>query len=283
MVRDPAIHVTRSELLKICKEEGVTFPEDFVDALILKASKVKLTSRVMILTKANTAPKAARTTTTDDNSVAAFNAIYMATLVNHNKRSQPIHKGTKQYLVLKEVATAAAAFAKDFGFKTMPEAFKTYVGLGIILIGINKFSIYRLKGADSKIRIRHENMEVLDEGDSIALGIMRKSWERSLNNFHNLSMDINIDQMADIARAVLDAHIAGAVYNDWMDAQFDKWTFLNTMPEFSQLHGDNATLAYTKYMASKKQEYTNDAERQHFETVKNEKEIPIKGQKRQRG
>jgi hypothetical protein len=125
-------------------------------------------------------------------------------------------------------------------------------------------------------------MEIMKWVDPIQTQLMLNAWDRSLKNFHNMSLELNIDQLGDIARASEDAKKAGADPKDWMDAQFDKWTFLNSMPEFSQIHGDNAKLAYVKYMAGKGQEHTNDAERQHFEKVKDEKQIPIKGQKRQR-
>ena len=281
MDKDPAIHVKRSDLLRFCKEEGVTFPDDFVSALMLKASKVKLNNRVIITAKAKTATKAIRTAATDDNIVSQFNNVYMGTLRNHDRRATPIHKGTKQYLALKEVATAAHNFAKDYKIKSVNDAFKTYVGLGIVLIGVSKITIYRMKGADYKIRNRHENMEILLWVDPLHTQIALKAWDRSLKNFHNLDMAVNQDQLADIARASQDARDSKANINDWMDAQFDKWTFMNSMPEFSQLHGDNAKLAYTKYMASKGQEFDNDAERQHFETIENEKPVPIKGAKRQ--
>jgi len=283
MDRDPAIHVKRSDLLRICKEEGITFPDDFVANLMLKASKIKLNNRVIVMAKTKTASKIARTAATSDNVVAQFNSVYTGTLRNHDRRPTPIHKGTKQYLALKEVASAAHNFARDYKIKSTTEAFKIYVGLGITIIGAGKITIYRMKGADYKIRDRYENMEILKLVDPLQTQIAHAAWDRSLKNFHNLSMEVNQDQLADIAQASHDAKKSSADINDWMDAQFDKWTFMNSMPEFSQLYGDNAKLAYTKYMASKGQEYTNDAERQHFETVKNEKKIPIKGEKRQRG
>jgi hypothetical protein len=283
MDRDPAIHVKQSDLLQICKEEGITFPEDFVSAVMAKASKIKLNNRVIVVAKSKATTKAARTAATSDNVVAQFNSVYIGTLRNHDRRIMPIHKGTKQYLALKEVATAAHNFAKDYKIKSLTDAFKIYVGLGIILLGKNRVTIYRMKGIDYKIRDRHENMEILKWVHPMDTELAHVAWDRSLKNFHNLSMELNQDQLSHIARASQEAKEAKADIHDWMDAQFDKWTFMDSMPEFTQLHGDNAKLAYTRYMAKKGQEYTNDAEKKHFETVKNEKKIPIKGQKRQRG
>lgn len=283
MDRDPAIHIKQSDLLKICKEEGVTFPDDFVSALMVKAHKLKLNHRVIITAKTRTASKVARTAATSDNIVAQFNSVYTGTLRNHDRRITPIHKGTRQYLALKEVATAAHHFAKDYKIKSLTDAFKIYVGLGIILIGINKVTIYRMKGADYKIRDRHENAEILKGVDPLQTQLAHVAWDRSLKNFHHLSMEVNSDQLAEIARASQEAQEAKANIQDWMDAQFDRWTFMDSMPEFSQLHGNNAKLVYTKYMAKQGQEYTNDAEKEHFQNVKDGKKIQIKGEKRQRG
>jgi len=61
-----------------------------------------------------------------------------------------------------------------------------------------------------------------------------------------------------------------------MDAQFDRFSYLNAMPEFYQLHGENSELAYHKYMASQKREYTTEEERNYFKTVKSGKKVPLK-------
>ena len=280
MLRDPAIHIRRSDLLRICKEEGITFPDEFVAQLMLKASKVKINNRIIITAKSKACAKAARTTATKDEIVNQFNRVYDSALKNHHIKAAVIRKGSKAYLTLKEVATNAYDFSQAYKIQSLEDAFKLYVGVGIILLD-KKFSIYRMKGSDQRIRTRYENMELLTECDQLKMGEMRNAWDRSLKNFHDLGMTPNIDQMADIVHAVVEADKSGAKYTDWMDAQFDKWTYLDSMPEFSQLHGDNAVLAYTKYMAGQKSEFANDGERQHFETLKNEKEIPIKTVKRQ--
>ena len=116
MLRDPAIHIRRSDLLQICKEEGITFPEDFVENVMVKAVKKKLNNRTLVTTKARNATKAARTVVTEDNIVADFNRIYTATCLKHQIRTKPILRGTKPYLTLKEIATNAYEFHKDYGF-----------------------------------------------------------------------------------------------------------------------------------------------------------------------
>lgn len=283
MDRDPAIHVKRSDLLRICKEEGITFPDDFVTALMVKASKVKLNNRVMITAKPARASKIARTSATSDTVVSTFNGTYMGTLRNTGRRTTSVHKGTRQYLVLKEVATAAHDFAKDYKMKSLTHAFKLYVEYGIILIGINKITLQRMKGIDYKIRDRHENIEIVKWVDKKQVEAAREAWDHSLKNFYNLCMEVNPDQLADIARASQDAVEVKASIQDWMDAQYDRWSWKDTMPEFYQLHGDNAKLAYTKYMATQGKKYTNEAEKQHFDNVKDGKKIQVKGEKRQRG
>ncbi|KKN85545.1 hypothetical protein LCGC14_0278680 [marine sediment metagenome] len=283
MIRDPAIHIRKSDLLRICKEEGVTFPEDFVSALLAKASKVKLTKRVMITAKAATASKIARTAVTSDNVVAQFNGIYMGTLHSHDRRTTSVHKGTRQYLVLKEVASAAHNFAQDYKMKYLTTAFKLYIEYAIAIIGLSKITLQRIKGVDYRIRDRHESVETLKWVDKKQVEAAHEAWDLSLKNFYSLCLDVNQDQLADIARASQEAKEAKASIQDWMDAQFDKWSYKDDMPEFSQLNGDNAKLAHTKYMATQGKKYINDAEKEHFKNVKDGKKIQAKGEKRQRG
>ncbi len=279
MIRDPSIHIKRSDLLALLKEAGVLFPDELVADMMVKASKIKLHNRVIIVAKSKARAKIARTTTTDDGIVQQFNRIYDSTLKNHHIKAAVIRRGSTAYLTMKEVATNANEFAKAYKIKSLEESFKIYVGIGIVLLS-KKFSIYRMKGADQKIRTRYENMELIASCDQIRMGEMRAAWDRSLKNFHDLSMEPGIDQLADLVYALNEADKAGASCIDWMDAQFDKWTFLDAMPEFSQLYGDNAVLAYTKYMAGRKAAFVNDGERQHFEALKDEKEIPLKKAKR---
>jgi len=282
MLRDPAIHIKRSDLLKICKEEGVIFPKEFVDQLMLKSSKITLHNRVLITTKARTAAKVARTTVTQDGIVPQFNRVYNSVLTEHHIKATFIHKGSKLYLTMKEVATNAYNFREEFNI-SVEEGFKYYVNLGIQVLGKN-FSIYRLKSADNKIRIRYTNlMLVFNDSDPQGTARMADAWHVSLKEFHGLEMKINEDQYAALVLTRQEADKAKAKYIDWITAQFDKWTFMNSMPEFSQLYGDNAALAYTKYMINKKAEFKNEDERKHFETIKHEKEIPLKETKRNRG
>lgn len=283
MLRDPAIHIKRSDLLRICKEEGITFPDDFVNSLFTQSVKRNLRNRVWITTKARAAVKVARTTATRDDIVAQFNRVYNSVLVDHHIKATIIRKGTKPYLTMKEVATSASTFRDAFQIGSMEEAFKYYIDLGIRVLGKN-FSIYSMKGADNKIRIKYTNlMLVFDDMDPSGTNRMAIAWRASLKSFHGLEMEINDDQYAAIVLARRLADKAGAKYQDWMDAQFDRWTFMNAMPEFSQLHGDNATMAYTQYMSGKKNEFKNENERKHFDAVKHEKKVPIKEVKRKRG
>jgi len=274
MLRDPAIHIKRSDLLRICKKEGITFPDDFVNSLFAQSVKHKLHNRVIITTKAGASAKVARTTSTRDDIVAQFNRVYSSAMSEHHINTAAIRKGTRPYLTMKEVATSAVNFAEEFDIKSIEEAFKYYLDLGIKLLGKN-FSIYRLKGADNKIRTRYMNLNLIfEDKDPEGTKKMAEAWAISLKTFHGLEMDINDDQYASMVLARQQADKAGAKYQDWIDAQFDRWTFMNSMPEFSQLYGDNAGMNYVKYMAGKEKE---------FKPVKKDgKKIPIQKVKRQR-
>lgn len=283
MLRDPAIHIKRSDLLKLCNEEGITFPDDFVDRLFTESTKHNLRNRVLITTTAKAAVKVARTTATKHVIVAQFNRVYNSVMIEHHYKTVTIRKGTKPYLTMKEVATNAYEFRDAFQIGSLEESFKYYIDLGMKVLGKN-FSIYSMKGADNKIRIKYTNlMLVFDDLDPQGTARMAEAWHTSLKSFHGLEMEINDDQFVAIVLARQMADKVSAKYQDWMDAQFDRWTYLSAMPEFSQLHGDKSIMAYTQYMSGKKNEFKNEDERKHFEAVKHEKKVPIKEVKRKRG
>jgi hypothetical protein len=66
-----------------------------------------------------------------------------------------------------------------------------------------------------------------------------------------------------------------ANYQDFIDAQFDKWSYLESVPELSQLYGENAKLIYQKYMATQRQKYQTDEEQIYFKKIHETKEIPL--------
>jgi len=283
MVRDPAVHIKRSDLVEILSSVNeVLFPEVLTDIIMQKAVKRNIRNRVIVTAKSRGRDKLKRTIAAEDQIVEKFNGIYNMMLQKHDIRSTQIHKTSSHYLVLKEIAKNAQECCEMFG-EVLEEGFKRYVEIGLDLLK-NKFTIYRLKGTHPKILLRYENLQKLERyEDEDGFKRMYLAWKKSLFKYHQLDFDVeDPDRLVAFIYAIEEASKLKAVYQDYMDAQFDKWSFLDSMPEFSQLYGENAGLAYYKYMASQKGKYSSEAERKYHEKVKSGEEIPIKKSKRKK-
>lgn len=274
--RDPSIHVRRSELIELIRGEGIVFPEDCVDSMMKKAVGLNIRNRIIVTAKRKAKAKMARSLAVEDNIVERFNKIYNIQIKDHNIKTGPIYKTSKSYLTLKEIAYNAQNFCRLFNFKKLEEGFGQYIKLGISLLK-NKYSIYRLKGYDSKIILTYENFLLLSNDPTPErTQKMHEAWRRACYEHYNSVFDTD-DPNKTIAfyYAKIEADEIKADYDDWMLAQFNKWSYLDSVPEYVQLYGDDAKLTYNKYIT------THAKDKVDHEYIKRVKDgdIPLKQQK----
>jgi hypothetical protein len=98
-----------------------------------------------------------------------------------------------------------------------------------------------------------------------------------VKTYFKTSIELENDaQRVHFIHAREDADSLKADYYDWIFAQFEKYSYLNSIPSFTQFYGDQAKLNYKLYMAKVKKENPTTEEQVYFNKVKNEKAIPIK-------
>jgi hypothetical protein len=273
-MRNPALHIKRSDLLVLVSKYGLNLQD--VNSIMGQAIKFSIRNRVNVTTKARGKKKADRHVEADTNLVADFNRIYSSLMITNNIKALTISKTSVQYLTLKEVTFSASEFCKLFKLQT-EEGFKIYINLGIKLLG-NKFSLYRLKGTATRIVEHYRDMMII-KGDSSPekTDIMEVAWNTAVGAFYKTRINIeNETTRVHFIHAKNDADSVNADYYNWMYAQFEKWSYLNSVPAFTQLYGSNAKITYQVYMAKFKKENTSTEEQNYFKQVKNEKAIPIK-------
>jgi len=274
-MRDPSIHIRRSDFIDIVQEYGLSI--QMVDDVYRKASKLNIRNRVFVTTKSKGKKKADRSVESDTNLLEQFNRIYQGCMVSHSIKAMSIGKTSPQYLTLKEVCFMAKEFS-DLNGMGYEEGFKIYIETGIKLLG-NKFGIYRLKGYALKI-LEYYQAKTLIENDPFPekTDIMVTAYITAVKEFFHSSIVLENDmQRFHFIFARQEADKAGADYYDWVYAQFEKWSYLNNVPHFSQLYGDNAKIIYELYMAKNHKDLKTKEEQEYFTKVKNnEKTIPLK-------
>jgi len=270
-VKDPAIHIKRSDLIKIFTE--LELPIDKVNILLKKALPLTLRNRIIVTSNSKSKKKIERLLDTEVN-MEQFTRIYTNVMVMRNIKSMLIRKGDPQYISFKEVATQAKDFCDLFELD-YEEGLRQYIECGVDLLGV-KYSLYRIKAYAGRIVDYYKDLLLISE-DPNPEGTkkMFNAWVKAVHKYYGSHIDTgkNVAVYAHFIHARNDADSIGANYSHWMYAQFEKWAYLNSIPEFSQLHGENAKLIYNLYIAKL------GGEGSYLTKVKDEKEIPLKSTK----
>jgi hypothetical protein len=273
-MRDPSIHIRRSDLTALMSELGVDI--NVIPYLMSAASKISIKNRVFVTTKAKGKRKSDRAAGADSASLDRFNAIYMGVMISNNIKVIPITKISPQHLTLKEVCWQSLEFCKLFQLGE-EQGFKLYIELGLKLLG-NKFGIYRLKSSAQRIT-EYYNDKILIETDKDPEGTddIITAWVQAVKVYFKTSIELENDaQRAHFIHAREDADSLKADYYDFISAQFEKYSYLNSIPSFSQFYGDQAKINYQLYRAKVKKEHNTNEEQQYFKQVANEKTIETK-------
>lgn len=277
-MRNPSIHIRRSDLIKIMEEEGLDTSK--VNKLMEKALKYSIRNRAVVVAKSRAKKTIERASAVDIGIVDQFNRIYTGVTKDKNYKNPTIKKTDPQYLTLKEVAYQAEEFCEMFGL-SREEGYKTYVEIAIELLD-RKFSLYRMKGyyADNIILYYKNGLVISEDPTQEKTQKMYESWQRVLLEYFNQVIEVHdFNRYVNFVYAKNDADQLKANYVDWVTAQFEKWAYVGVVPELSQLYGENAAYNYQIYMAnknkSKKKSNDSKEEREYFEKISN-KEIPLK-------
>jgi hypothetical protein len=273
-MRDPSVHVKRSDLLKILSDYGINHRD--MPGIMLAASKKALKFRANLTLPAKTRKKAERVLEAGDELVEEFNRAYVTVMAENNIKVLAIHKNNTQYLTLKEITQSAREFCTLFELDPQ-QGFLMYVRMGVKLLN-KKYSLYRLKSVSDRIVDRYRTTLTINNDQSpINTELMYQAWGKAVKKYFNAVIEIErgaIDKYVHFVYAKQDADSVNANYNDWMDAQFEKWSFLQSMPEFSQLHGDNAKINYKVYIS--KGSTGSSTEQTYFNNLKHGKKIKTK-------
>jgi hypothetical protein len=271
-MRDPAIHIKRSRLAKILLDYGITKLD--VDKIMTEAAKISIRNRVVMTLPAKARVKAKRIAEATTDLVDIFNQCYVTVMTESKIKVLVIHKGDTQYLTLKEITRQAKEFCELFEWD-YTQGFLVYLRTAVKLLG-NKYSLYRLKGAADLIVTNYRSVvEINQDEDPIGTGILREAWDAAVKTYFGVSIligDHDVNKLVHFVYARRDADSLKASYEDWMNAQFEKWSFLNSMPAFSQLHGDNAKINYQIYMTKHVEDKKVSKEKQFLKDLADSKE-----------
>lgn len=265
-MRDPALHIRRSDLSQIFVKLGTNID---VDLFMVEARKYSIKNRVFVTTKAISKKKSDRSVGADSASLDRFNAVYMGVMLSNNIKVIPITKISPQHLTLKEVCWQAAEFCKLFSLGT-EEGMRTYVEIGVKLLD-RKFGVYRLKSMAQRITDYYQAKTLIkNDPDPDGTSDCVTAYIQAVKIFYHTSIILEDDvQRAHFIHVREDVDALKVDCYEYICAQFEKYAYLNSIPAFSQLYGDQAKLNYQIYMAKVKKDHTSKEEQDYFNKVKN--------------
>ena len=184
-------------------------------------------------------------------SVEKFNRILSAVRQLEGHRFvKNITKEDPEYLTLKQVAVLAEQFAERYDIQPREEGYRSFCVIGIRLMG-KKYALSKFKYHLEKIGLKFEAQLAIandryPSGTKEIFACYRNTMAAEAGvDISSVSKD---DRWLHVIYAREEADDAKAVYADWVQAQFDELSFLDTVPELTQLYGENARIRYERYM-----------------------------------
>lgn len=279
MKRNPTIHVTLTNLIKILRHLGFDDPMETAVSIMTAAVPYAVKDRYVVKGDNSTRRKLKKHIDAVQKSrvsIEKFNQLLLSCrMAAGHKGVRVIRDGDAQYMTLKEVAGAACEFADAFKFDQVEEGVKVFIQLGLKLMrrdySINKFKYYQ-----EKIYAHYEAKHTIDDDpEPDTTKEVYRCWKDLMLEYAGLDRQLERDEDYVVMVYVrMDAESAGAHYEDWLRAQFEGLKFLDRVPNLSQLYGDKAYTRYLDYQANhpkklkaanRKQTLTGDDAREDFE------------------
>lgn len=246
-MRNPSIHVLKSDLLEVLSAYGLN--ESDVDSIMFECRKRAVKGRVNVTAKSRTRKKVERLVESDSGLTEKFNGVLTAFRQSISHKVTSIRKGSKDWLLLVEIASDAKEFCDYFKFQSVEDGFKAYIRSGIEMMG-KKYALSKFKFYKQRIFDYHEFRTAIEQ-DADAEGTEMFYNVYCDEMLERTGVDLELEDVEDYVHMVFgrqEADASNADYKDWVDAQFEGLSFMNAVPELNQLYGLNAKKRYRSYM-----------------------------------
>jgi hypothetical protein len=256
MKRNPSVHLTYTDLVKVLMDIGIKDPEISARLIIQKGAPYAIKDRYIITGNSDlrkAATKAIENTQTAI-SIEKFNSIlHGCRVAEQHRHITNITKGDIQYATLVEVAKMAAEFSTTCGFATVEDGCKVFVTLGLRFMkhgaqyGINKFKYYK-----NQIYSLYESSETIHEDPKEKeTREVHDLWREYMGQYGGISRTLTKpEDYVMMVYTRMEADSVGAKYSDWLEAQFEFFKGMNLVPNPNQLIGDKALNRYYDFMGS---------------------------------
>lgn len=254
-MRNPAIHITYTDLVKCLKKVAVKDPEHVASRLLEVAVPYNLKGRYIVKTTTKAATKKVErmiaSSTSGSLTVEQFNQLLYARRVQAGHRNiKPIRKDDPSYQMLKEVAGLAYHFCKDNGVEDLYYGAQVYLDLGIYLMKKQaNYALNKYKYHNERIGTLYTAMrDVEDDPDKESTQEFVDLYLGMLQEYAGVERSLDVIEWAYMVYGRQEADAEKAEYDYWIRAQFEALSFLNSVANPQQVYGDEAKKRYYSYI-----------------------------------
>jgi len=255
MKRDPSIHIRESQLNLVLQDVlGVeNFGEKELKGLakliVEKSKKFSQVNRSMVITNERMERKAKSILKADKSDA------YLMAKIIHAVRNKARHRGvrlltqeSREWSIIKEITAQALDFANAFGI-SKKEGFNIYITKA--MQKMQKFSL-------NKIPNMYEGISNSYEADTIIKKDDKPKATRSIHDYYVQKIAKktglaetyleNPEKYVCFYKTRLIAEEIGVTYKDYLESQFEGFSYRDGIPDPVQLIGDNAKKRLSKYL-----------------------------------
>ncbi len=255
MKREPGIHINKSSLVlvlnKVLNEDfqsGVNI-KALADCILEEAKVYSLTHRQLNVDKAKLLKSSSRLVLSTRDSASSFASLL--TLVRKQRRHKGINiikPGSRDWLMIKEIAKLALDFCNDFDLER-EEGFKEYINIALdkmVKFGLMKFNSMHQSICDdygAKLEIKN------DLTPNLTLDC-QMVYEKLLGEKHGIVRDYskNPDKFVYFIKAKDEAKKCGVTIQHYIKSQFWGLEWANAIPDPAQLVGPKAIDRLNRYI-----------------------------------
>jgi hypothetical protein len=252
-VRDPALHCTRLQLEAQLRDLGA--PDEVVSAIWDRMQKHQITNRLIPAGTARAQKAQAAAVQAKEEHVFAFHKELQGFLVTHGGTyGERPQMGPSELALMAELAADVRDLAARFELEYL-SACKEYIRIGYEMMGghRSRFSLAKYRYQRERIWNTFEAFnECSNDPTPEATQAFVAAYAQAVKNYKGMEdfQLVGLDKQLLMLHGRQAADKCEAEYAVWIEAQFDFWQMLDSIPEVSQLSGDEAANRYQKFLAT---------------------------------
>jgi hypothetical protein len=271
--RDPSIHITERQLIKILQDYGSslsTSKPSLLARYIVEHSKTQsISHRSITVTNERLHRKSEQIKASTRSDAFLFSEVLsLCRKKLHHRGIIAIKPGEKEWLTIKELANLASEFCHEFQLEPK-DGFTKYISMA--LGKIKNYSIHKFKPLHSNICTTYESIKELESDPTPEFTeMMYIEYTRIVNEKIGHTYD-DLKKQPDkyfcFYQAKLVAKKMGFGYKDYIKAQFHAFEWANGIPDPFQLYGDKAIERVRKYCFEKNLKINDPQKKINFKNI----------------